>query len=433
MDIVAAYLNTRLPENQQIPMRLGADEAAVLVALKPAWKKYLNSDGSMYVMITGGLYGLPQAALLWHEHLKATLLSIGYAPSDADPSTFIKLRGGRRSILVIHVDDILHVTDMPGAQQLLLKTLETKYGPPTVQSGDSGIYIGLEYAFDREARSVRITMKKQVDKVLSQFNIIKGSRTPAGVNFLVLDPDSPSVSPTEFASKVMSLYYLVSRVRPDLLFPVSFMATRISECNESDAKKVQRIFQYLFATRDRGIVLKPNGFRLVFAIDASYNILPRARSQSGLHVTLCELPSSYDLDTSLDTSEYGPMIFRSTKQKLVATSSFEAELNAVHEYRDLVLLLRLLLSEFGVNQDEPSVLLQDNGATLLTLRRGRVFHGRSQAIDMRYFKQHEYQVDGIVVFGRSSSDDIAADPLTKPMISTKDQGKLARICNDGGD
>jgi hypothetical protein len=75
MDIVAAYLNTRLPVSQQIPMRLGPDEAAILVSHKPEWKKYLNSDhGSMYVMITGGLYGLPQAALLWHEHLKATLL-----------------------------------------------------------------------------------------------------------------------------------------------------------------------------------------------------------------------------------------------------------------------------------------------------------------------------------------------------------------------
>ena len=127
------------------------------------------------------------------------------------------------------------------------------------------------------------------------------------------------------------------------------------------------------------------------------------------------------------------MIFRCIKQKLVATSSFEAELNAVHEFRDLVIMLRLMMSEFGFNQDQPSVILQDNGATLLTLRRGgRVFHGRSQAIDMRYFKQHEYQIDGIVVFGRSASDDIAADPLTKPMVSTKDQGKLARICNDGG-
>ena len=225
-----------------------------------------------------------------HSYGMSTSRPRSYAPSDADPSTFVKLRGGKRSILVIHVDDILHVTeDMPGAQQLLLSTLTAKYGAPTVQTGDAGIYIGLEYAFNRAERSVRISMAKQVNKILKQFDIVKGSRTPpAGVNFLVIDPDSPRVSPTEFSSRVMSLYYLVSRVRPDLLFCVSFMATRITECTESDAKKVLRIFQYLFATRDRGIVLKPTGYRLVFAIDASYNILPRARSQSGLHVTLCD-------------------------------------------------------------------------------------------------------------------------------------------------
>jgi Reverse transcriptase (RNA-dependent DNA polymerase) len=429
MDITAAYLNTRLPEAQQIPMRVGPAEATMLVSIKPEWQKFLNHDGSMYVKILGGLYGLPQAALLWHEHLKATLAAIGYRPCEMDPSTFIKLGGGKRSILVIHVDDIFHVTDMEGAQALLVQTLTSKYGPPTMQEGDSGVFIGIEYQFNRRNHSVRLTMIKHVDKILAKHAISKGSRSPASVNFLEID-ESPRIPQNNFASTVMSLYFMAQRVRPDLLFPVTFMTTRITACNETDEKKLIKLLRYLFATRTRGIVLRPTGTRLIFAIDASYNILPRSRSAAGLHVTLGSISDQHDLDRSLPSSETGPVFFRCNILKQVSTSSFEAELNAVHLFRGWVLTSRQLLAEFGFNQDEPSLILQDNGATLLSLRRGRVFHGRSTAIDMRYYKQHEYQIDGILVFGRSSSDDIASDPLTKPMTSTKDQPKLARICND---
>lgn len=429
MDITAAYLNTRLPASQRIPMRVGPADATMLVSLKPEWKQYLNPDGSMYVIILGGLYGLPQAALLWHEHLKETLASIGYSPCDSDPSTFIKLRGGKRSILVIHVDDIFHCTDMDGAQDLLAKTLTSKYGPPTIQEGDSGIFIGIEYSFNRSDNSVKLTMIKHVDKLLAKLAITKGSRSPASVNFLDFD-ESPRINQNGFASTVMSLYFIAQRVRPDILFPVTVMTTRITACNESDDKKLLKILRYLFATRARGVILRPTGTRLVFSIDAAYNLMPKSRSAAGMHVTLASISDKHDLDVSFQSSDTGSVFFRSNILKPVSASSFEAELNAVHLYRGWVLIARQLLASFGINQDEPSLLLQDNGATLLSLRRGRVFHGRSSAIDMRYYKQSEYQFDGIIVFGRSSSDDIAADPLTKPMTSAKDQPKLARICND---
>ena len=124
------------------------------------------------------------------------------------------------------------------------------------------------------------------------------------------------------------------------------------------------------------------------------------------------------------------MLCRSNPQRLVACSSFEAELNAVHFYRGLVITLRSLLSDFGIDQVAPSLLLQDNGATLLSLRRGQVFHGRSTHIDMRYFYQNQLQHDGVVTFEWCPTLDMDADPMTKPMIYGVDLAKLIRLCNE---
>ena len=47
------------------------------------------------------LYGLKDAGLTWHEHLKKGLLERGWKPSDIDPCLFTK----GNVILVIYVDD----------------------------------------------------------------------------------------------------------------------------------------------------------------------------------------------------------------------------------------------------------------------------------------------------------------------------------------
>ena len=86
MDIPGAYLNTRLPVSEQVPMIIGKEETETLLLLRPDWKPFVRKDGSMLVIVVGGLYGLPQASKLWYEHLKSTLESLGYRPTEMDSS-----------------------------------------------------------------------------------------------------------------------------------------------------------------------------------------------------------------------------------------------------------------------------------------------------------------------------------------------------------
>jgi hypothetical protein len=167
MDVPTAYLNTRLKPSDQIPMKLGKEETAVLIKMKPEWREYVAADGTMLVLLVGGLYGLPQAAKLWYDKLSTSLANLGYKPTQMDPCVFIKVDPKLgRSILGVHVDDIIHLVSNSVFQSELISALESEYCKLAVQSGDDGIYIGIEYSFNRPDKSVRLTMVKYQNQLL---------------------------------------------------------------------------------------------------------------------------------------------------------------------------------------------------------------------------------------------------------------------------
>ena len=72
------------------------------------------------------------------------------------------------SIVVLYVDDLKHYYGNKRQQEILLRELSKKYGQLSVATGDTGIYIGIEYQFDRKDKSVKLTMNKYVDKLISK-------------------------------------------------------------------------------------------------------------------------------------------------------------------------------------------------------------------------------------------------------------------------
>jgi hypothetical protein len=162
---------------------------------------------------------------------------------------------------------------------------------------------------------------------------------------------------------------------------------------------------------------------LHFYIDAAYAIHANARSHSGMYVTLGG--DEYD-----PSSIAGPIFARSVSQKLVTLSSFEAELNAVHQKVMFITLFRSILSDLGFDQTKPSLLLQDNQATILVINRGQEFKGRSKHIDVRYFYITELIQSGVIQVVYCPTNEMIADGLSKNIHSQVDLHLLQSICND---
>ena len=137
MDIPSAFLHSRLPPSQQIPMIISKEEAAILYRLRPAWKDYARFDGSLTVMLTGNLYGLPQAPDAFNQDLSAAMCSIGYSKTESDPCIFVKFdTDGNISIAFVYVDDILHYYVKDKFQADLFAMICDKFSEPTVSTSD---------------------------------------------------------------------------------------------------------------------------------------------------------------------------------------------------------------------------------------------------------------------------------------------------------
>ena len=77
---------------------------------------------------------------------------------------------------------------------------------------------------------------------------------PYGQNFMSSDSQDIAMSDIrKYKSLVMSLFYVAKRTRPDILFPISYLATRSSEPTQNDYDKALRILSYLNTTRCNGI------------------------------------------------------------------------------------------------------------------------------------------------------------------------------------
>ena len=136
---------------------------------------------------------------------------------------------------------------------------------------------------------------------------------------------------------------------------------------------------------------------LAFA-DASYGIHSDGKSHSGLVITLGE----------------GPIFVKSSKQKIVTKSTYEAELVSASDAGSQIMWSRDFLLAQGYEVKE-AILYQDNQATMKTLIDGRSSTERSRHIRVRYFWLHgEIQAKRLKVKYKDSKSMIA-DILTKPL------------------
>jgi hypothetical protein len=80
--------------------------------------------------------------------------------------------------------------------------------------------------------------------------------TPAANHLFVVNLEASALSQSEretFHSLTAKCLYLAKRTRPDILLPVSFLATRVKAPDVDDKAKLDRVFKYINGTTNFGI------------------------------------------------------------------------------------------------------------------------------------------------------------------------------------
>jgi hypothetical protein len=216
--------------------------------------------------------------------------------------------------------------------------------------------------------------------------------------------DAPKVTAEEvkfFRSYVAKLLYLAKRVRPECLVAVAFLTTRVNAVDVDDMAKLKRVLGYLRATQHRGIVLRVNNEMAVHAyIDAAYAVHPKMESHTGSIVTIGRFGVSLQ--------------YKSLKQKLVTTSSTEAELVAIYDALDFVLWMRDIMEFLHCSQGTTTIY-QDNTSTICMAHMGRgSSSSRTKHIKLRYFWIKQFIDDKTFIIENLPTDNMIADFFASP-------------------
>ena len=407
VDIAGAYLKGSFKENAEpIHMRLDAKVAEALCVVNPGYEVYKLSDGSMYVELLKPLYGLIEAAQLWYTNITTTLSDAGFVQNSYDKCVWNRMFGDDQQTIVIHVDDLKITCKNEEANKDIVRVLREKYKDVTVNEGMVHSYIGITFDYST-AGKVLLTQEGYTGDLILCYEIKSSVKTPAGDDLFTIDTSSPllgSERAEEFHTLSAKLLYLSMRTRPDIQVAVSFLTSRVQCATEQDAKKATRVLRYLFGTQHLGIVIEPDEslFCVRSYIDASYGVHADGRSHTGVTISLGK----------------GPVMSKSTKQKITTKSSTEAELIALSDASSLVIWTRNFLEEQGYKMP-PAKIFQDNTSTIAMIKAGMPTSDRTRHIAIRFFFVKDRVDAGELDISYVSTKDMQADILTKPL-----QGEL---------
>ncbi|CAI7796120.1 unnamed protein product [Closterium sp. NIES-53] len=352
------------------------------------------------------VYGLRQAPREWHNTLRMTLAALGFAPSTADPSLFLRTDTSLLPFYVlVYVDDLVFATADTEALALVKSELQKRH--TCTDLGELRSYLGLQITRDRARRTITLTQSHMVHQVLQRFGFQFSSPQPTPLStdhLLSALPSDESVEPIRpYPELVGCLMYLMTCTRPDLVYPLSLLARYVAPGRHQkvDLDGAKRVLRYLCSTSSMGLVLGGRGPVVLNGHgDASWvDDSAMQRTSQGYTFSLCS----------------GSISWRSTRLPSVLNSSCEAEIYAGAMAAQELHWLTYLLTDLGEQPRSPPVLYVDNKAMIALCQEHRLEH-RTKHIALRYFLARELQQRGQLRLAYVATRADIADTFTKALL-----------------
>ncbi|CAI7781773.1 unnamed protein product [Closterium sp. NIES-54] len=206
------------------------------------------------------VYGLRQAPREWHDTLRTSLAALGFAPSTADLSLFLRTDTSLPPFyILVYVDDLVFATaDTAGLAHVKSK-LQKRH--TCTDLGELRSYLVLQITRDRAQRTITLTQSHMVQQVLQRFDFTYSSpqATPLSTRHsLSALPSDESVEPSgPYPELVGCLMYLMTCTRPDLAYPLSILARYVAPGRHrpEHMAAAKRVLRYLCSTSGLGLVL----------------------------------------------------------------------------------------------------------------------------------------------------------------------------------
>jgi Reverse transcriptase (RNA-dependent DNA polymerase) len=397
MDVTTAFLNGDL--DRDIYMRQPEGFVA-------------RGSEHLFCKLRKCLYGLKQASRAWYEKIHLALTHMGFKSLSADTCVYLRSQGSAFAIIALYVDDLLIASNSLEGMNALKHDLSRRFAMKDL--GEAHWVLGIQIDRDRTARSLSISQREYVLKVLERFGMseCKSVVTPleSSVKLSKTDcPASTAVTDTAFMrlyqSAVGAVMYAMMGTRPDIAFAVASLSQFSSNPGQSHWLSLKHVLRYLKGTVDYKLTYGGNNRSLHFH-------------------GFCDSDWGSDVDDRRSVTGYvfmlggGAVSWQSKKQPTVALSSVEAEYMAATQATREAMWWRKLLHELGI-QSYPTTTIYSDSQGSIALSKNPEHHGRSKHIDIRHHFVREQVVAGVVALQYVPTEEMMADVMTKPLSRDK--------------
>ena len=283
------------------------------------------------------LYGSKAAGRVWQQHLFKGLTGLGFLQSNTDECVFY--RG--TTTFMIYTDDGIFCGPDKDEIETCMEDLGKHFD--ITDEGDIDEYLGVKVTRLQDG-TISLTQPHLIDSIIADLGFkpnTKGKETPAPSTASInRDLDGPPHAESwEYRSVIGKLNFLEKSTRPDIAFAVHQCARYSSNPKESHSAAVRYIVRYLMATREKGLILKPNDHSFDCYVDADF--------QGGWDIETATEDSTTAKSRTAYIIMYAgcPIVWASKMQTDIALSTTESEYSALSEATREVLWLMGLMTE----------------------------------------------------------------------------------------
>ena len=381
IDIKDFYLGTPLKDNEY--MHIKGRHIPTDIRMR-YHLKHISDDDNVLVEISKGIYGLPQAGKIAQDRLFLLLEKHGFRQCANTPCLFRHIT--RPIAFCLVVDDFGVKYKNKEDVTYLIDTLQHLYQLDL--SWENTKYLGMTLDFDKQQRTVSLSMPNYVKKALIRFNAtdLPGANSP----LLYTPPKyyskkqqkatndvSPPVS-AERKKRIQEIVgvflYYARAVDPTMLTAINKIASAQAHPTEDVEAAVMHFLNYAARWPNAQLVFEASDMRLAAHSDASYLSETMARSRAGgiFFLTKNNIPNFVN----------GAIEQISTIIPVTVSSAAEAEYAALFLVAKEAEVMRATLADLGYPQD-PTPLICDNSCAVGITNR-KVKQKRTKAIDMRF-------------------------------------------------
>jgi hypothetical protein len=393
-DVKTAFINAPLKEKVYIQQPIGFED--------PTKPDYI-------CLLQKALYGLKQAGREWEHYLRKLLELQDIYPLKTDQSIYTNK--DKTLILISYVDDIIVISNIRSKIDILYENLRKKIEIKDLGNIDE--FLGIKIQRNRQNKAISFSQSHYIDKILNRYGFNKdynkkGCPIPTGQKIEPLTDIAPIESVRAFQREIGAIMYLMTKTRPDLAYPIGYMARYMANPGPIHFKILIKVWQYLSSTRNLGLSLQSDPYNIECYVDSDWGgDIGTRRSTTGY----------------IFTFRGAPLSWTSKLQKTTALSSCEAEYmalkDAVKEQQYIKAILNELrdfyISKFKI--ECRNIYTDSNSA--IELAKNPIYHARTKHVDIQYHYVRENVQNGNTNLIWTSTDTQLADGLTKAISNDK--------------